>query len=346
MAELDGEQKEGEEAEEHKYRDRETQIYNGLLFGLGRHREYYDFERGYKLNRKPREIDCVIIRKKNAGPMPKGNGIEKIFRSHNIVEFKNAREPLNIDTVWKVISYAAQYKSEGRWMDEIPIEEVTITFLRLSKPRKLLSYLKEHGYEVRVERTGIYYVSGLVGISMQIVDGTKLEGDKYLPLRVQRKNADNGDISKFLEMIGRLKDDADREMAEGILSVSIEENRELYARLMKEGDKAMRENILRILNLDEQFHELQEGMRIAQDEKRKAQDEKRKAQDEKRKAQEGERKAQELLSEEKQENTRMKENMTLWMLRKNIPINEICEVTKMDRERIAEIAKSIGVSCV
>ena len=41
------------------------------------------------------------------------NAIAFLFEKHNIIELKNPYEKLNIDVVWKGISYAAQYKSKG-----------------------------------------------------------------------------------------------------------------------------------------------------------------------------------------------------------------------------------------
>ena len=42
------------------------------------------------------------------------NDIARLFVKHNIVELKNPGETLDEDTIWKVISYAAQYKSQKK----------------------------------------------------------------------------------------------------------------------------------------------------------------------------------------------------------------------------------------
>ena len=110
--------------------DWESSAYGALVFGLEKYLGRLKFKHGFKLNVDPREIDCLVIDKQHFNGKSFDNAIAAIFKRHNVVEFKNPFEALNIDTVWKVISYAAQYKSSGKRVDAIPAEEITITILR------------------------------------------------------------------------------------------------------------------------------------------------------------------------------------------------------------------------
>ena len=151
---------------------------------------------GYELSKKPRELDCLIIDIDDSGERI-DNEIARIFARHNIVELKNPVERLDQYTMWKVVSYASQYISDKR----IPSDEVTMTILRASKPDKLMALLRSRGYDIRNEYPGIYYISGIVDIRMQIVVSRELEGDDYVPLRLQRVNADSADYVRFSEKV-------------------------------------------------------------------------------------------------------------------------------------------------
>ena len=88
-------------------RDWETASYAGLMFSLSEYKDRLEEQRAFKLNSKPREIDVRIIDKKYDEDDRMDNAIAYLFEKHNIIELKNPYEKLNIDVVWKGISYAA-----------------------------------------------------------------------------------------------------------------------------------------------------------------------------------------------------------------------------------------------
>ena len=184
--------------ESRPFTDRESGTYGGLMLSLRDFRDRLVSYPGFQLNMKPREIDCLIIDKCDPDE-PIDNDIARFFRKHNIIELKNPQEALNINTVWKVISYAAQYNSEGTSDDPRDALDITITILRAAKPKKALRQLKEGGYTIENAYPGIYYIGGMVDMRMQIVVSSELEGDDYVPLRIQRRNADRSDYRRFLE---------------------------------------------------------------------------------------------------------------------------------------------------
>ena len=62
-------------------------------------REYRDglvFEKEYNLNTKPLEIDLLIIKKEASVRI--SNEIGRLFRGHNILEYKSPDDHLDIDT--------------------------------------------------------------------------------------------------------------------------------------------------------------------------------------------------------------------------------------------------------
>ena len=74
----------------------------------------------------------------------------------------------------------------------------------------------------------------MVDIKMQIVVGKELEGDDFVPIRVQRKNAVADDAAKFLHIMGAIRDIHYRGLADAILHISVLENKHLYREIGKE----------------------------------------------------------------------------------------------------------------
>ena len=64
--------------------------------------------------------------------------IGRIFRRHNIVEYKSPEDYLSIDDFYKVYGYACFYKSDTKHVDEIKSNEITISFACEKRPEKLL----------------------------------------------------------------------------------------------------------------------------------------------------------------------------------------------------------------
>ena len=241
------------------------------MFSIRDYKDRLSETRGIKLNSKSREIDVRIIDKHASAATSKpeetaertertvaesageetaldknvcgriNNAIAYFFERHNLIELKKPRENLNIDVFWKGISYAAQYKSRG--YDDVSNEygvnirqmsDITLTFLRVTKPEKLLSYLLDHGYSISQQFPGVYYISGIAELKIQIVVGCELEGDEFIPLRVQKENASEEDIRKFIEICGGLTEQADKDMAENVMQISIANNQETYRKIVEE----------------------------------------------------------------------------------------------------------------
>ena len=116
------------------------------------------------------------------------------------------------------------------------MSDITLTFLRISKPEKLLSYLERHGFSLSQKFVGVYYVSGIAELKIQIIVGAELEGDEFIPLRVQKVNASEDDIRKFIEMCGELREQAEKDMAYTTIQISISNNEKTYERLKEESD--------------------------------------------------------------------------------------------------------------
>lgn len=99
------------------------------------------FESEHQLGTKPKEIDVLIIKKNSDDRIHKNIG--RIFRKHNIVEYKSPKDYLSVDDFYKVFGYAYFYKADTSKENQIPIEDITITFVCHKYPRKLMQHLRE-----------------------------------------------------------------------------------------------------------------------------------------------------------------------------------------------------------
>lgn len=62
------------------------------------------------------------------------------FYSGIQIEYKSPTDSLSIDDFYKVYGYACFYKSDTTAVDEIPSEEITITFVCKRFPRNLVEH--------------------------------------------------------------------------------------------------------------------------------------------------------------------------------------------------------------
>ena len=123
----------------------------------------------------------LIIKKETDRPVKKNIG--RIFKKYNIIEFKSPDDSLNVDDFYKVYGYTCFYKADARYINSIPAEELTITFVAEKYPRKLIEHLKNvKKYRVDEKEKGIYYVYGDL-IPIQILITRKLSGEENLWLK-------------------------------------------------------------------------------------------------------------------------------------------------------------------
>ena len=125
------------------------------------------FENEHQLSTKPMAIDVLIIKKISNEPIKKNLG--RIFRKHNIIEYKSPEDYLSIDDFYKVYGYTCFYKYDTQTKDEIKITDITITLVSEGYPRNLIRHLETvRKYKISKYENGIYYVTGDI-IPIQII---------------------------------------------------------------------------------------------------------------------------------------------------------------------------------
>ena len=87
--------------------------------------------------------------------------IGRIFRKHNIIEYKSPDDYLTINDFYKVYGYCCFYQSDTEHVCEIKPEELTITFICNHYPVKMLRHLQEfRKLQIECVESGIYYITG------------------------------------------------------------------------------------------------------------------------------------------------------------------------------------------
>lgn len=206
-------------------------------------RESLKFDREYNLNVKPLMIDLLIIKKQTDVSID--NEIGRIFRGHNIIEYKDPQDSLNIDVFFKAEGYACLYKSYGETADAIAESDITMTLVRDTKPEGLFGYFKEHGYQVSSPCSGIYYITGRIPFPAQIVVTKELKPGSHVWLRALSKKLEKQDLQNLLEHMRRLDAKLDRDYAEAVLEVAFMANMQMIEEWM--GDVSMSEELLEIM---------------------------------------------------------------------------------------------------
>ena len=117
-----------------------------LNLELSENRDSLSFHREHNLNVRPLEIDLLITKKFSGSSVD--NEIGRLFRGHNILEYKDPQDHLNIDVFFKVEGYACLYKSYGKTVNAIKEEDITMTLVRDVKPDGLFRYFEKHGYQL------------------------------------------------------------------------------------------------------------------------------------------------------------------------------------------------------
>ena len=216
---------------------------SAMNLDLGPDRDDLIFEKEYNLNTKPLEIDLLVIKK--AGFVQIASEIGKLFKGHNIMEYKSPEDHLDIDAFYKAGAYASLYKSYGKRSDEIKAGDVTVTIIREAKPEKLLRYFKQHGYSVSNPYRGIYYIEDHVLFPTQIVVTKELDFGEHVWLGALSGKLGKREMQEVLENIQQLSGKEERELADSVLEVSTSVNRHIVEEMI--GDDSMCNTLMEIM---------------------------------------------------------------------------------------------------
>lgn len=157
------------------------------------------------------------------------------------------------------------YKSYGKTLDSIKADDITVSLIRDAKPEELFKYFEEHQYSITRPYRGVYYIEGAVLFPTQIIVTKELERDAHIWLKALSDKIGKQDMAELLRRIRLLTEQGDRELADSVLEVSAQVNRQALEEL--KGDDNVSEALLEIMQpllepLIEPFIETQIESRI------------------------------------------------------------------------------------
>jgi len=201
------------------------------------------YEREYNLNRKPLNIDLLVIKKDPDVQI--ANEIGRIFRGHNILEYKSPEDHLDIDTFYKTQAYACLYKSYDGTVDARAADDITVSIIRDVKPDGLFQYFREHHFSVTNTSPGIYLVKGAALFRTQLIVSRELDKSAHVWIKALTDKMQKQDMDTLLHKIESLTLRLDRELADSVLEVCVRANRQIVDEL--KGDDPMCEVLLEIM---------------------------------------------------------------------------------------------------
>lgn len=191
------------------------------------------FESEHTLNTKPIQIDLLVIKKLQDVNIQ--NEIGRIFKGHNIFEYKSPEDSLGIDEYFKTLAYACLYKANNSKEDGIKSSDITISLVRERMPRSLYGWLKSNNCILNERYPGVYYVSGeKILFQTQLVVSSRLNPNEHqwLMALTSRMNKTAGE--RLVLSARDLTEKDDKLNADSILQLAMAENKALFDRL-KEG---------------------------------------------------------------------------------------------------------------
>lgn len=213
----------------------------------------------HELGDEPVRLDMLVIKPESA---PLTDPIGSFFRTHNVLDYESPEDGLTIDAFYKAHGYALIYKSLGKTVNAIPLEEMTVSIFRHAYPREMFKALEDSEMAVEEKSKGIYYVSGPVRIPTQVIVTSKLPKGRYEAFKVLAKNAAREDILKLLGMMDSKANPKIADYVSAVLHVSISVNEELFNEI--KGAGIMTEAIERVFKkeIDQKKEEAKEEIII------------------------------------------------------------------------------------
>ena len=208
---------------------------SAMKLELKDYRDYLEYTNEYNLTSKPLQVDLLIIKKSQDVQID--TDIGRIFKSHNILEYKSPDDSLNEDSFLKVIGYACLYKADEERNGEIEMEDVSVTLIRERFPRKLFRWLREHNYQLEEKYRGIYYVFRKGDFATQVIVSKRLSKKNQKWLTLLKRGLSKEDAQRAIIQTNELTNGAEKSYADSILQVVVKENEGIFDEIKKEDER-------------------------------------------------------------------------------------------------------------
>ena len=197
------------------------------------------YEQEIQLGEEPIRLDFLIIKKKPQVVLT--DPIGEYFEAVNLFEYKSPRDGLSIDDFYKAVAYAFIYKGYGRKVDELPIEDMTLTLVRHTYPRELMKAIGRTGFKVKEHHPGIYRVEGITGLKVQVIVSSRLPDENYDGLKLIARGCKGDAVIRYMEKTAASEDRDIRTNAGTVLEVCLNINKNLDEQIVGGKMRTIRE---------------------------------------------------------------------------------------------------------
>ena len=189
----------------------------------------------------PPRIDYLIL--DDMKRLMRSKTIFKMFKQHNIVEYKNPDDSLNMQVISKIIGYANFYIALTKGCLR---SEVSITIFRARKNKTLFKKMIKEGTLKTTSIPGIYHVKKLIDLPFQIVITNELQGEEYAAYRVLTDHATEKDVELVAQQMKSETDTEVKENKQKLLEFVEKKNPGIMRRVMG-GDEDMSSILMEVL---------------------------------------------------------------------------------------------------
>jgi hypothetical protein len=159
-----------------------------------------EFRAEQPLTTEPLRIDVVVVKKKPGAAI--GKNIGRIFRTHNIFEFKGPRDNFSAGDAYKTFAYVFLYAVV--W--NVDVRDCALTLIGAKKSTVLTDCLETAlGCRVEKHAEGVYYVEG-AAFPIQIVQTRRLSARENLWLASLRDDLTARGAERVLAESGKRRD--------------------------------------------------------------------------------------------------------------------------------------------
>lgn len=215
-----------------------------LRIDMHKYGSHVSIKAEHRLGEEPPRIDYLLV--KGGSGVDLGKGIFRIFRGHNIIEYKNPGDALNGRVIRKVCGYANFYIGVAEHESDVRSDDVTVSVFRAVKPVKLFRELETGGKAVTNAGKGIYYIGGITDLPLQVVVTSELEGAEYAAYRALSKKPCREDARQVIKESGGQTDPAMKGHFRVLIEMIAKQDKEMVQKIKKE-DPAMADTLMEIM---------------------------------------------------------------------------------------------------
>jgi hypothetical protein len=199
-------------------------FFEAIQAELEEYKDVLEFHAEHQLTAEPLRIDVLIVRKRPGAVI--GKNITRIFREHNIVEYKRPDDYVSLANFQKIQAYAWLYAS----LNKVPTQNLTITIVESGYPRDVIAHLKtDLSCDVKESEPGLYVVRGMT-IPAQIIESEKLNRRENMWLKNLRRDTD---AESFAEMLRAVRERGKGAHLRAYLNVLLVANPEILKEVKK-----------------------------------------------------------------------------------------------------------------